>query len=307
MHFKITKRLYSIGAFVLCAANLSAADMTEGLKISDGLSLGTEFTASRSLSLNEYIDMQAPIEPAASGDIVESPDVVLGLPGYNYVEVSDMNTSGLGTSQDSANIISNLQDSLVSFTDKNDMMYWFVTEGANVLHCSPNGFRCEYVMPGNKKFRPSVVMAVWLPQEAKEISVQFQSYSKGLSLSIWTYDYTTDTMLLHNAGNNIFSNPQAPGEAITYSQTYTSQSVTGTYSGQYLLLMFNSSEGEKTWLDINGTGSDNGLIVAYEAEDPEETPKQNPWQRSGGPIPEPATVTLSLLALAGLAARRRRR
>ncbi len=71
---------------------------------------------------------------------------------------------------------------------------------------------------------------VWLPQDARYINVSFSSQSDGLSLSIYTYDYLSDTMLCHYSENNIFSNPHAPGEVVTFNQTITSQSTVGDRS-----------------------------------------------------------------------------
>ena len=45
---------------------------------------------------------------AAEGDIVTVPSYQLGLPDSDYLTVDEMVTSGMGTSQDSANIIETL-------------------------------------------------------------------------------------------------------------------------------------------------------------------------------------------------------
>lgn len=245
-------------------------------------------------------------DSGGSGDVVTSPGIQLGLPDSDYVVVEDMNTSGLGTSQDAANIIGKLKDSLDASTNENDLMHWYVSGGVEVHYCTPNSFRCDYENASDN--RTSVVMALWLPQNAQTVNLNFSSYSRGMSISIWTYDYLSDTMLMHFEGNNVFNNPKAPGESYDFSHTYESQSSNGAFTGHYLLVMFNTAEKEKDWLDINGLGvsySIDGLSDDYVIE-----PRTNPFQPEVGTnivVPEPATATLSLLALAGLAARRRRK
>lgn len=237
-------------------------------------------------------------------DVISSPGIELGLPTDKYVEVNNLNTSGLGTSQDAANIIFNLQESLHAGTDKNDLMHWYVSAGANVHYCTPNSFRCDYENTNGN--RTAVVLAVWLPRTAKEITLDYQSYSRGMSVSIWTYNYMTDTMLLHYEANNEWNNSHGPDSAINISHTYTSGSVNESFTGQYLLVMFNTSEKEKTWLDINGFG------VSYTALNEDDEVMINPFRLEdddfpGSPaIPEPAGGVLSLLAVMGLAVRRRR-
>lgn len=257
-------------------------------------------------------------DSGGSGDVVSVPEHQLGLPDGNYKSTPGMLTSGQGTSQDTANIIDNLKAALDDDENPLDLMHWYVAplkENEKVHYCNPNAFRCDYdghPGQGGEKHRVAAAMVVWLPQDARHINVSFASQSAGLSLSIYTYDYLTDTMLLHYSENNIFSNPHAPGDVVTFNQKITSQSTVGAFTGNYLILMFNTSESEKTWLDINGLG------VSYAPVDVTDDFDINPHNDDVGyniiaydddwPIaPEPATTTLSLLALAGLAARRRRK
>lgn len=250
-------------------------------------------------------------DDAGSGDIVTSPGIQLGLPDSEYIVVDDMNTSGLGTSQDAKNIIANLQEALDADTDKDDLMHWYVSGGVDVKYCTPNSFRCEY--DNDNENRTSVVMALWLPQNAQTITLNFSSYSRGMSISLWTYDYITETMLMHYEGNNVFNNPKAPGESCEFSETYTSNSVNKAFTGHYLLVMFNSAEKEKDWLDINGLGV--SYSVEELADDYVIDPRINPFHPEIGTnivgdtpsVPEPGVGVLSILALAGLATRRRRK
>ncbi len=219
-----------------------------------------------------------------------------------------MLTSGQGTSQDYANIIENLQAALDADENSLDLMHWYVAplrENEKVHYCTPNSFRCDYdghPGQGGEKHRVAAAMVVWLPQDARHINVSFTSQSAGLSLAVYTYDYLTGTVVDHYSENNIFSNPHAPGEVATFSQQITS-----AFTGNYLILMFNTSEKEKTWLDINGFG------VSYAPMNLSDEFDINPFNDDVGinivnySIPEPATATLGLLALAGLASRRRRR
>lgn len=239
-----------------------------------------------------------------SGDIVTSPGIQLGLPDSNFIYVEDMYTSGQGTSQDGVNILYKLKDALDASTYENDLMHWYVTAGVKVNYCTPNSFNCDYAN------RAAVVMALWLPQNASTINLNFYSDSKSLSISIWTYDYVTDTMLLHDAVNNSFSGSDRP---YYYNVTHTSQSVNGAFTGHYLLVMFNTAQSEKKMLDINGLGvsySIETLLDDYIIE-----PRINPFRPEVGTnivgdeptVPEPAAGVLSMMALAGLAARRRRK
>lgn len=77
--------------------------------------------------------------------------------------------------------------------------------------------------------------------------------------------------------------------------------------------MFNSAEKEKDWIDINGLGV--SYSVEALADDYVITPRTNPFQPEVGTnivgdtpaVPEPSVGILSLLGLAGLATRRRRK
>lgn len=260
------------------------------------------------------------------GDVVSIPEHQLGLPDGNYKSTPGMLTSGQGSSQDLANIVDNLKDALDADDNPLDLMHWYVAplkEDEKVHYCEPNAFRCDYngkPGQGGEKHRVAAAMVVWLPQDARYINVSFASQSKGLSLSIYTYDYMSDTIEEHYSENNIFSNPQAPDTVGTFDEKITSK--VGAFTGNYLILMFNTAEKEKTWLDINGLGvsyapvdvtagfdinphnEDVGINIAAFDDDWPIIEENAP---SAPSVPEPATATLSLLALAGLAARRRRK
>ncbi len=246
---------------------------------------------------------------AADGEIVTTPSFQLGLPDENYVAVDGMLTNGMGTSQDTANIIEALKDSL-HYGDPNDLMHWYVTTPTEkqIVECSGNSFRLTY--GSSKDSYAAAVMAVWLPAAASEITVSFETYSKGLSLSVYTYDYVNDSMMLHWAENNIFSNPGAPDTSITYTQTITSQNVVGSFTGNYLILMFNTTSKEKTWLDINGAGL--SFVPVVMSDDFDINPfnldvGDNIIEEHEPTVPEPTTATLGLAALCALVGRRRRR
>ena len=187
-------------------------------------------------------------------------------------------------------------------------MGWYVTTptaGQNV-ECDGNSFRLTYAT--QKDAYTAAVMVVWLPAPAKEINVSFESYSKGLSLAVYTYDYENDSVMLHWEGNNVTNNPHAPKTSVMFEETITSQNVVGSFTGNYLLLLFNTTDKEKTWLDINGAG------ISFVPEYPIATIDDfdiNPFNLDVGNnimmLPEPTTTTLSLAALCMLAARRRRR
>lgn len=251
---------------------------------------------------------------AAEGDIVTTPSYQLGLPDENYVSVDGMITNGMGTSQDTANIINTLKESL-HYGDPNDLMHWYVTSPTEeqTVKCSGNSFRLTY--GGSDGSKSAAVMVVWLPAAASEITVSFETYSKALCMSVYTYDYENDSMMLHYAENNIFENPHAPKTSYNFTETITSNNVVGSFTGNYLILMFNTTKKEKTWIDINGAGvsfvpvvtSDefeinpfnldvgDNIIVEHEPTIPEPT------------VPEPTTATLGLVALCALVRRRRRR
>lgn len=245
---------------------------------------------------------------AADGDIVTTPSYQLGLPDENYVSVDGMLTSGMGTSQDTANIIEALKDSL-HYGDPNDLMHWYVTSPTEkqTVECSGNSFRLTY--GGSDGAKSAAVMVVWLPAAASEITVSFDSYSKGLSMSVYTYDYETDSVMLHWEKNNMFSNSHAPETSLNFTKTITSQNVVGSFTGNYLLLMFNTTNKESTWLDINGAGvSFVPLVASDEFEiNPFNDVGDNIIVEHEPTVPEPATATLALAAMCALVGRRRRR
>ena len=200
---------------------------------------------------------------------------------------------------------------------KNDLMHWFVTTptAGQTVECSGNSFRLTYATQNDAY--TAAVMVVWLPAPAKEINVSFESYSRGLSLAVYTYDYHNNSVMTHWEENNVFNNPKAPNTSVTFEKTITpgrdpnkkGNKPYDAFTGNYLLLLFNTTEKEQTWLDINGI--EVSFVPTTPLEDLIATASLEASEWGVGynimSIPEPATTTLSLAALSMLAARRRRR
>ncbi|MBR3695669.1 MAG: PEP-CTERM sorting domain-containing protein, partial [Akkermansia sp.] len=95
---------------------------------------------------------------------------------------------------------------------------------------------------------------------------------------------------------NILADSQNGMEPFTFSITLLSDSVSGNYNAEELAVLMSQVE-----FDFAGLTNQQGYNVQYD-----ET-SQTYVLTATASIPEPTTATLSLLALAALAARRRRK
>ena len=254
----------------------------------------------------------------AEGDIVTIPSYQLGLPDSNYLTVADMVTKAQGGSHD-VDLVKKLQKSLESEGRKEDeLMHWYVTplaEGQTVV-CDDNSFRLTY--EGRKHENSAVAMVVWLPAPASEINVSFETYSTNMSLSVFTYDYGSNNLMYHWSGENLCSNPGTPNTSVTITETITpgrdpnkkGNQPYDAFTGNFLILLFNTTKSEKTWLDINGASVSfvpTAPLADLMLVDLVDEYAYGDVGYNIMSIPEPATTTLSLAALGMLAARRRRR
>ncbi len=247
---------------------------------------------------------------AAEGDIVTSPSYQLGLPDSKYRTVDGMITKCQGNNADMT-IVDQIRTAELNKLHPNDLMHWYVTTPTSEeqkVECSGNGLRYTFATPKDSYLTAALV--VWVPTAAKEVSVSFDSHSKGLSLAVYTFDYKADVLTHHWSDNNGFSNSHAPDSMITYTTgPITLQADKNKTADNYLIVLFNTPSCEETWLDINGVNV--SFVPTTPLEDLIATASLEKSGYGVGynimSIPEPATTTLSLAALGMLAARRRRR
>lgn len=205
----------------------------------------------------------------------------LTLPGTDdFTWIAGSNASGIGTGS-SAEIIQNLAAAITASNIGNtDLTGWFGGTGQAYGQESDN----EITITATNSFtfvsRPSrggeyVALGVSLEEAASAITLTFTSDKKA-GYSLWSYDATdkTATELIATTGLTT---------ADTVKETYNTADVNP--STLFVVWTANPSTGAES----NGakvTISD--IALSYTA------------------VPEPTTATLSLLALCGLAARRRR-
>ena len=197
----------------------------------------------------------------------------LTLPGSeDFTWIAGSNASGIGTGA-SAEIVQKLAMAIGS----ENMVGWFGGSGQAYAQSSyPNDISITSSTAFTFKSRPEldgeyVALGVGLENAADAITLSFTTNNQ-LGYSLWSYDGTTATELIGNTY-------QAAGDV---SVTYDAAFVEPTQ----LFVVWTANHpsgnaGDGQTVTVSNIG------ISY--------------------IPEPATATLSLLALAGLAARRRRK
>ncbi|MBR3902842.1 MAG: PEP-CTERM sorting domain-containing protein [Akkermansia sp.] len=207
----------------------------------------------------------------------DSTPVAITLPGSDdYTWIAGSNASGIGTGA-TASIV----ESLATAIDNADLGGWYAGTG-QAYGANDYGTDISISSSGTFSFksRPAlsgeyVALGVALPVAADSITLSFDTTNK-LGYSVWSYNGTTATELIGLTYQ---------GNAGSVSQTYD----TGTVNASQLFVL---------WTANHPTGNaGGGTTVTVSNIALSYTPA----------VPEPATATLSLLALAGLAARRRRK
>ena len=203
----------------------------------------------------------------------------LTLPGTDDLTwIAGSNAAGIGTGS-SAEIIQNLAAAITADNIGNtDLTGWFGGTGyaygqnADITITGTNSFT---FVSSSSQGGEYVALGVSLEEAASAITLTFTSDKKA-GYSLWSYDATTSTATELIATTGLT-------EAGTVDVTYNTADVNP--STLFVVWTANPSTGAES----NGaqvTISD--IALSYTA------------------VPEPTTATLSLLALAGLAARRRR-
>ena len=207
-------------------------------------------------------------------------DEALTLPGNDdFTWIAGSNASGIGAGASSADIVQNLASAITSANIGNtDLVGWFGGTGQaygtndygndiSIISDTSFSFICRPALSGEY-----VALGLTKAFTASSITLTFNT-NKALGYSLWSYDGTTATELIGN----------------TYVGTAGDVSVT------YDAALVEPSQLFVVWTANHASGNAGGgqtvtvsnIGISY--------------------IPEPATATLSLLALAGLAARRRRK
>ncbi len=203
----------------------------------------------------------------------------LTLPGSDdFTWIAGSNANGIGTGA-SAEIVQQLATAITDTRIGNtDMVGWFGGTGQGYAQ---NSYATDISITSSDSFkftcRPAlsgeyVALGVALENAADAITLSFTTSNK-LGYSLWSYDGTTATELIAST---------YVGAAGDVSVTYDAAFVEPTQL--FVLWTANPAGGHAgggTAVTVSNIG------ISY--------------------IPEPATATLSLLALAGLAARRRRK
>lgn len=206
---------------------------------------------------------------------------------YQWTAISG---SGLGGNPEKK-IMEDLLTALNNDTTK--LPGWHVTTKASVTVSDSHSIHV-----GQTGLKEIVVMCTLLPIDAVAINLHYSTQNSGLSHSVWMYN--TNTKEITELGHEQNS---VSGE---FSATYALQNGVNLDSDEsYLFVLWDANQGQG-YLDINGVD----LSFTPDSEDPDYNDfiENNTPVIPGAPsIPEPTTATLSLLALAGLAARRRRK
>ena len=205
-------------------------------------------------------------------------------PNSDYTWVAGSNASGIGTGA-TAEIVQNLAAAITATNIGNtDTVGWFGGTGQAYDFAS---YGSDISITSSTSFsftsRPAlsgeyVALGVSLEETASAITLTF-SNDKKAGYSLWSYDATTSTA--------------------TELIATTGLTTAGTVDVTYNTADVNPSTLFVVWTANPSTGNAGGGAVV--------TISDIALEYTAAPaVPEPATATLSLLALAGLAARRRR-
>ncbi len=219
---------------------------------------------------------------ALAGSAVAADSTPITLPGSDdYTWVAGSNAAGIGTGA-TAEIVQNLAAAIgedtVGWFGGTGQAYDANAYGSDISITSSNSFsfKCRPALSGEY-----VALGVKLTEAAESITLTFDTSNK-LGYSLWSYDGTTATELV----------------SLTY-QSGAGNEITSTY-------------------DTADIDADSTIFAIWTANHPTSnagggqtvTVSNIALSYTAAPaapaVPEPATATLSLLALAGLAARRRR-
>lgn len=217
----------------------------------------------------------------------------LTLPGEDdFTWIAGSNASGIGTGA-SAEIVQKLAAAITADNIGNtDLTGWFGGTGQG--HGANSSYASDIAITGTNSFkflcRPAlsgeyVALGVSLEETASAITLTFTNDKKA-GYSLWSYDATTSTA--------------------TELIGITGLTDAGTVEATYNTANVNPSTLFVVWTANPSTGNAGGgqtvtisdIALNYTAA---------PAAPVSPVVPEPATATLSLLALAGLAVRRRRK
>ncbi len=225
---------------------------------------------------------------ALAGAAVAADSTPITLPGSDdFKWIAGSNAAGIGTGA-TAEIVQKLATAITASNIGNtDTVGWFGGTGQSY---NANAYGSDISITSSNSFSfkargglsgEYVALGVSLEETASAITLTF-SNDKKASYSLWSYDATTSTATELIATTGLTT-------AGTVDVTYNTADVNP--STLFVIWNANPSTGAETG-GTSITVSNIGLKYTAAPAAPA--------------VPEPATATLSLLALAGLAARRRR-
>lgn len=196
------------------------------------------------------------------------------LPGKDdFTWVAGSNASGIGTGPTSTEVMGQFINAV-----GNDKFGWFGGTGQNHTSDAPVSIKSgnSFTFASRPRYSGEyVALGIDLPDATQGITLQFTTDNK-LGYSLWSYNSTTKSVTQLIANTYVSS-------ATSVEAGYTTAPVTD--DKLFVVWTANHPDGAAEGSTIISVSN---ISVSYE-------------------VPEPATATLSLLALAGLCVRRRRR
>lgn len=217
----------------------------------------------------------------AEGD-TETDNSVFQVPFENTDQYKNTSasSSGLGSSPELL-IVQQLLKDLEQ--DSSKLPGWYITTGASVTTQDSHS-----LMVNHTSLREIIVLCTLLPTDALSVNLKYTTTNSSLSHAVWMYDALKGDIIELGYEQNGLT-----GDISTEYSLPNGQSINA--DNCYLFVLWDANMSQRQLII-------NGVDITFTPD-----PEGDGYEDFMESVPEPTTVTLSLLALTGLVIRRRRK
>ena len=227
----------------------------------------------------------APTEYAEGDSVID--DTVFQVPFENtdQYKFTAAASSGLGPGPE-LEIVQQLLEELGK--DSSKLPGWYITNKATVTTPDSHSLTVSHT----NKLKEIIVLCTLLPTDALSVNIKYSTTNTKLSHALWMYDPSKGSTSSSIIELGHEQNSLTGDISLEYSLP-DGQSINA--DGCYLFVLWDANMGQNQ-LVING------VDITFTPD-----PEGDGYEDFMESVPEPTTATLSLLALTGLAIRRRRK